>query len=98
MFGDLTMLITLAPTKYNGINEFIFFIIPDSKSDLNIAALGWMEVDNAPPQVYQYISEKKDIKEALKCEKILYPDGSIHVSVKCVVQFTKSFSLEMKER
>ncbi|GBO36653.1 hypothetical protein AVEN_181674-1, partial [Araneus ventricosus] len=55
--------------------------MPDGKSHLNMAALCWMEVDNVPPQVYQYISEKKDIKEALKCEQILYPDGSIHVSV-----------------
>ncbi|GBM73976.1 hypothetical protein AVEN_121787-1 [Araneus ventricosus] len=41
-----------------------------------MAALGWIEVDNVPPQVYQYIREKKDINEVLKCENILYPHGS----------------------
>ncbi|GBL77435.1 hypothetical protein AVEN_41831-1 [Araneus ventricosus] len=44
-------------------------------------ALCWIEVDNVPPQVYQYIREKKDINEVLKCENILYPHGSTHSGV-----------------
>ncbi|GBM49392.1 hypothetical protein AVEN_32521-1 [Araneus ventricosus] len=46
-----------------------------------MAALCWIEVDNVPPQAYQHIREKKDINEVLKCENILYPDGSIHSGV-----------------
>ncbi|GBM93393.1 hypothetical protein AVEN_245547-1 [Araneus ventricosus] len=46
-----------------------------------MAAVCWIEVENVPPQAYQYIREKKDINEVLKCENILYPDGSIHSGV-----------------